>query len=151
MSIILDRGGNTIRVPLTNVASNNRRGGSVQSKLNETTFSQYLDGFQEIQANDLFNAKGRIRYAIDAVDGRGRVVSTQFRLGGWLSGVDPQLRYFQLFNPFAKKRWSVQLQKPGQRVRLYYMANATSDETALMRELLTKLENGDIRITKGRS
>ena len=151
MSITLDRGGNTIRVPLTNAApaANNRRG-SVQSKLNETTFSQYLDGFQEIQATDLPNAKGRIRYVIDAVDGRGRIVSSQFRLGGWLSGVDPQLRYFQLFNPFAKKRWSVQLRKPGQRVRLYYMANATSDETALMRELLTKLENGNIRITKGR-
>ena len=40
----------------------------MQSKLNESTFSQYLDGFQEIQANDLFNAKGRIRYAIDAID-----------------------------------------------------------------------------------
>lgn len=152
MSITLDRG-NTIRVPLTNaspVRNTRSTRNSVQSKLNETSFSQYLDGFQEIQAADLINAKGRIRYAIDTLDNRGRTVSSQYRLGGWLSGVDPQLRYFQLFNPFAKKRWSVQLRKPGQRVRLYYMANATSDETSLMRELLSKLENGEIRITKGR-
>lgn len=151
MSITIDRGNNTMRIPMTGGGSRPENVRGVQSRLTETTFSQYLDGFQEIQARDLLGLRGgRIRYVIDAVDARGRVVSSQYRLGGWLSKVDPGLRYFQLFNPYAKKRWSVQLQNNGQRLRLYYMATATSDETALMRELLTKLENGEIRITKGR-
>ncbi len=154
MSITLERG-NTIRVPVAgrapnaNNANNNRN--SVQSKLDEASFSQYLDGFREIQPNDLIGAKGRVRYAIDTVDSSGRIVSTVYRLGGWLAGVDPTLRYFQLFNPYAKKKWSVQLRRNrGERLRLYYMAMPTSDETALMRELLTKLEDGSIRISKGR-
>lgn len=147
MSITIDRG-NPIRVPVGNVGNGN----GVQSRLNETTFSQYLDGFVEIRPNDLPSiAKGgRIRYVIDTIDPSGRVTSSKYRLGGWLVGVDQQLRYFQLINPIAKKKWSVQLRTPGQRLRLYYMARATSDETALLRELLTKLDNGDIKITRGR-
>lgn len=154
MSITLERG-NTIRVPVGRAPNANNTGaaanGSVQSKLDEASFSQYLDGFREIQPNDLIGAKGRVRYAIDTVDSSGRIVSTTYRLGGWLAGVDPTLRYFQLFNPYAKKKWSVQLRRnQGERLRLYYMATPTSDETALMRELLNKLEDGSIRITKGR-
>jgi hypothetical protein len=152
MSITLERG-NTIRVPIS--STNNAppsRNASVQSKLDEKTFSQYLDGFQEIQPADLLGAKGRIRYAIDTLGSNGRITSTQYRLGGWLAGVDQNLKYFQLLNPYAKKKWSVQLRrKPGERIRLYYMATPTSDETALMRELLAKLENGSIRISRGRN
>lgn len=152
MSITLERG-NTIRVPISSSrapnATNNTNG--VQSKLDESSFSQYLDGFREIQPGDLIGAKGRVRYAIDTIDASGRVVSTAYRLGGWLAGVDPAMKYFQLLNPYAKKKWSVQLRrKPGERLRLYYMAAPTSDETALMRELLSKLEDGSIKITRGR-
>ncbi len=152
MSITLERG-NTIRVPVSTSAPASRsvENNSVQSKLNESTFAQYLDGFQEIQPADLVGARGRVRYAIDAVGSNGRILSTQYRLGGWLAAVDPNLKYFQLLNPYAKKKWSVQLRrKPGERIRLYYMATPTSDETALMRDLLTKLENGTIRISRGR-
>lgn len=150
MSITLERG-NTIRVPVGNVTRNRSENTSVQSKLDETSFSQYLDGFREIQPSDLIGAKGRVRYAIDTVDASGRIVSTVYRLGGWLAAVDSNLKYFQLFNPYAKKKWSVQIRrKSNERLRLYYMAAPTSDETALMRELLSKLEDGSIRITKGR-
>ncbi len=129
-------------------AVNNNAG--VQSRLDETTFSQYLDGFQEVQAADLLNgaAGGRVRYVIDTVDAYGRVVRSDYRLGGWLANVDPQLRYLQLFNPMAKARWSVQLQKPGTRVRLYYMPRGTSDEVSMMRSLLEKLERGEIAISR---
>lgn len=152
MSITLERG-NTIRVPVSTSAPSRsgETAGSVQSKLNETTFAQYLDGFQEIQPADLVGAKGRVRYAIDTIGSNGRIASTQYRLGGWLAAVDPNLKYFQLINPYAKKKWSVQLRrKSGERIRLYYMASPTSDETALMRDLLTKLENGTIKISRGR-
>jgi hypothetical protein len=154
MSITLERG-NTIRVPVSTstptAVANSNATASVQSKLNETTFAQYLDGFQEIQPADLVGARGRVRYAIDTIGANGRITSTQYRLGGWLASVEPNLKFFQLLNPYAKKKWSVQLRrKPGERIRLYYMAAPTSDETALMRDLLTKLENGTIRISRGR-
>ena len=123
----------------------------VQSRLTEQTFSQYLDGFQEVQASDLLEAKGgRVRYAIDTLDSTGRrIVSTQYRLGGWLVSADPGLRFVTLFNPYARKKWSVQVRPDGKRVRLYYMAPPTSDEAAMMRNLLAKLESGEIRITRG--
>jgi len=123
----------------------------VQSRLTEQTFSQYLDGFQEVQASDLLEAKGgRVRYAIDTLDSTGRrIVSTQYRLGGWLVSADPGLRFVTLFNPYARKKWSVQVRPEGKRVRLYYMAPPTSDEAAMMRNLLAKLESGEIQITRG--
>ena len=125
---------------------------SLQSKLTETTFSNFLDGFQEVQARDLLELKGgRVRYVIEDVDAYGNVRSRKYRLGGWLTKVDPMLRYLRLMNPYAKKAWSVQLTPPGQHVRLYYMPPGTSDEIATMRNLLTQMENGTIRITKSRS
>ena len=75
--------------------------------------------------------------------------SVQYRLGGILKSVDPQLRYLRLFNPYAKASWSVQLQPgAGKNVRLYYMAPGTSDEISTMRDLLQKLENGQLIIKK---
>lgn len=125
---------------------------SLQSKLSETTFANFLDGFQEVQARDLLEAKGgRVRYVIEDVDAYGNVRSRKYRLGGWLTKVDPMLRYFRLVNPYAKKAWSVQLQASGQFVRLYYMPPGTSDEIATMRNLLTQMENGTIRINKTRA
>ena len=130
---------------------NQGRGRGVQSRLTEQTFSQYLDGFQEVQASDLLEAKGgRVRYAIDTLDSTGRrITSTQYRLGGWLVSADPGLRFVTLFNPYARKKWSVQVRPDGKRVRLYYMAPPTSDEAAMMRNLLAKLESGEIQITRG--
>ena len=122
---------------------------SVQSRLTETTFANYLDGFTEVQPQDLLEAMGgRLRYVIEDLDSRGNVRSRKYRLGGWLTKVDPGLRYVRLLNPYAKRAWSVQLRPERQNVRLYYMPPGTSDEVATLRNLLTQLENGEIRITK---
>ncbi len=113
----------------------------VQAALDEDSFAAYLDGFEPVGASDLLDARGgRVRYAVDRADG-----STQYRLGGWLQRVDPQLRYVRLFNPYARRSWSVQL---GPGTRLWYMPPGTSDEIATMRRLLQQLESGAIRITK---
>lgn len=123
---------------------------SVQSQLTESTFENYLDGFVEIQPEDLLALRGgRVRYVIETLDARGtRVRSRAYRLGGYLTSVDPALRYFRLLNPYGRRAWSVQLRTPGQRVRLYYCAPATSDEVASLRKLLAMMENGEIRITR---
>jgi hypothetical protein len=125
------------------------QGPSIQSRLTEDTFANFLHGFVEVAASDLLDARGgRVRYVIETVDDRGRVRERQYRLGGWLTRVDPTLRYLRLVNPYAKRSWSVQLAPPGKRVRLYYMAPGTSDEISTLRNLLTQLENGEIRITR---
>ncbi len=122
---------------------------SVQSRLTEATFANFLDGFGEVQPQDLLEARGgRVRYVVEDLDGGGNVRARKYRLGGWLTKVDPSLRYLRLVNPYARKAWSVQLQPRGQSVRLYYMPPGTSDEIATLRNLLTQLENGEIRITK---
>ena len=122
---------------------------SLQAGLDDAGFAKYIDGFEVVRPEDLLEAKGgRVRYVIEDLDSRGNVVMKKFRLGGWLNRVDPQLRFLRLFNPYAKKAWSVQLATPRQRVRLYYMAPGTSDEVAMMRKLLQQLENGDITIRK---
>lgn len=122
---------------------------SVQTRLTEDTFGNYLDGFQQVTPEDLLDAKGgRVRYVIESVDSWGGASNAQYRLGGWLTKVDPALRYIRLVNPYAKRAWSVQLRPPGKRVRLYYMPPGTSDEVATMRNLLTQLESGRIRITR---
>lgn len=127
----------------------NTPGRGVQSRLNEGTFANFLDGFEEVSAQDMLDAKGgRVRYVIESLDSRGNVTGRKYRLGGWLTKVDPGLRYLRLVNPYAKRSWSVQLQPPAQRVRLYYMPPGTSDEIATLRNLLTQLENGEIRITR---
>lgn len=132
------------------MAATNQRGGSVQSRLTDATFANFLDGFTEVQGRDLLEARGgRVRYAIEDLDARGRPTGArQYRLGGWLTKVDPMLRYLRLVNPYAKRAWSVQLQPAGKRVRLYYMPPGTSDEVATLRSLLTQMESGQIRITK---
>lgn len=121
----------------------------VQSRLTEDTFANFLDGFAEVQPQDLLEARGgRVRYVIEDLDAAGNVASRKYRLGGWLTKVDPMLRYLRLVNPYAQKSWSVQLRPQGQNVRLYYMPPGTSDEVATLRSLLTQLENGEIRITR---
>ncbi len=118
--------------------------------MNEETFATYLDGFDAVQPRDLLEARGgRVRYVVETLDARGTPKSRQYRLGGWLTRVDPLLRYIKLFNPYAKKAWSVQLAPgPRQRVRLYYMPPGTSDEVAMMRTLLQQIESGELTIKK---
>lgn len=125
---------------------------TVQSRLTETTFANFLDGFQEVQARDLLEARGgRVRYVIETYDADGGVADQKFRLGGWLTKVDPALRYLRLVNPYARKAWSVQLRPGrGQGVRLYYMPPGTSDEVATLRSLLAQMESGAVRIVKTR-
>lgn len=126
-------------------------GGSVQSRLTEATFANYLEGFAEVVPSDLVGGEGgRVRYVLEELDARGRVRARKYRLGGWLTAVDPGLRYLRLVNPYARKAWSVQLRAPDQRTRLYYTPPATSREIGAMRSLLTQLENGDIRIEQVR-
>ena len=122
---------------------------TVQSRLTDATFANFLDGFTEVQPRDLLEARGgRVRYVIEDLDARGAVTNRKYRLGGYLTHVDPGLRYLRLLNPYAKAAWSVQLRPQGQAVRLYYMAPGTSDEVATLRSLLTQMENGQIRIVK---
>lgn len=133
-------------------------GSSVQGSLTEDTFQKkYLEGYTQIVPQDLLDAKGgNVRYAIDTMR-NGRIVSTQYRLGGILTTVDPRLRYIRLYNPYAKGpqashagvSWSVQLFRQGdERLRLWYMPPSSRDEIVMFRKLLQQLENGDIKITK---
>jgi hypothetical protein len=122
----------------------------IQSQLTEATFRQYLDGFIGILPKDLPATTGnRLRYAIDTVDASGRVLSTQYRLGGWVKSVAPDLSSVVLFNPFARKTWSLRVaQPPNKRLRLYFSRRGTSDETAAIRSLVTKLKNGQLMLAR---
>lgn len=123
---------------------------TLQSRLTEDTFARYLEGFAPAMPHDLLDSRGgQVRYAIDTIDATGAVISTLYRLGGTLTVVDPELRYFRLLNPYARRSWSVQLcRKPRERVRLWYMPRATRDEIIMFRKLLAQLEAGQIRITR---
>lgn len=124
--------------------------GGIQKNLNETTFRQYLDGFVGILPKDLPATLGnRLRYAIDTVDSAGRVVSTQYRLGGWVKSVAPDLSNVTLFNPYAKKSWTLKIPQPAnKRLRLYFARRGTSDETATIRALINKIQNGSLRVSR---
>lgn len=124
---------------------------TLQSRLTEETFARYLEGFAPAVPHDLLDSRGgQVRYAIDTIDAAGSVISTLYRLGGTLTTVDPELRYFRLLNPYARRSWSVQLcrRNPRERVRLWYMPRATRDEIIMFRKLLAQLEAGQIRITR---
>ena len=126
-------------------------GGGVQAGLTERSFQKYLRGYDAIDnLSDLLGAAGgRVRYALETLDSSGRVKDVQYRLGGILKNVDPRLRYLRLFNPYARATWSVQLEPAaGKRLRLYYMPPGTGDEISTMRDLLQKLENGELVIKK---
>jgi len=125
-------------------------GNGVQKNLNESSFRQYLDGFVGILPKDLPKTTGgRLRYAIDTVNPSGQVISTEYRLGGWVKYVSPDLSSVTMFNPFAKKSWTLKIpQPPNKRLRLYFFQKGTSDETAVVRALITKLENGSIKLSK---
>jgi hypothetical protein len=141
------RNGNSARNSARNSATG--RPQSLQGTLTETTFANYLDGFTEVTPRDLLQAKGgRVRYVIETLGPNGRVAARDYRLGGWLAKVDPALRFLRLFNPYAKKAWSVQLEAKDKAVRLYYMPQGTSDEVATLRRLLEQMETGKIRITR---
>ncbi|AGE51609.1 hypothetical protein PBCVCvsA1_576L [Paramecium bursaria Chlorella virus CvsA1] len=126
------------------------RTSGVQKNLTETSFRQYLDGFVGILPKDLPKTiGGRLRYAIDTVNQNGQIVSTEYRLGGWVKSVSPDLSSVTMFNPFAKKSWTLKIPQPSnKRLRLYYFQRGTSDETAVVRALITKLENGSIRLSR---
>jgi hypothetical protein len=122
----------------------------IQSQLTEATFRQYLDGFVGILPKDLPSTTGnRLRYAIDTVDTNGRTLSTQFRLGGWVKSVASDLSSVVLFNPFARKTWTLRIpQPPNKRLRLYFARRGTSDETAAIRSLVSKLQNGQLQLAR---
>jgi hypothetical protein len=95
-------------------------GRGVQSQLTEATFRQYLAGFVQISPMNLPATPGkRIRYAIDTVDNKsGRVISTQFRLGGIVKAISGD--NVMMFNPGAGKTWNLKIsQPPNKRLRLY--------------------------------
>lgn len=120
----------------------------IQNHLTEPTFRQYLDGFVEITRADLpITPGGRLRYAIDTISG-GRVVSTLYRLGGFVKSVSADLSSVTLFNPFVNKSWTFKTVQPGKRVRLYFFKRPTSDEGALARQLVQRLQTGQVRLVK---
>jgi hypothetical protein len=140
------------------MASANQTKPSVQAGLTESSFARYLEGYSQVVPQDLVDAKGgQLRYAVDTMAPGGRVVSTQFRLGGRLIAVDPNMRFIRLLNPYATApnkthpgiSWSVQLDPGyGKRLRLWYMPPGSKDEIIMFRKLLEQLEKGDIKITK---
>lgn len=127
---------------------NNRPG--VQRTLTEDRFREYCEGYNRIVPADLLEARGgQVRYAVDTINAAGQVVRTKYRLGGTLTKVDPGLRFFRLLNPYARRAWSVQLQRPpNERLRLWHMPPATRDETIMFRKLLQQLERNEIQITR---
>ena len=123
----------------------------MQAGLDWPQFEERLEGYDEVRVEDMLDMRGgRVRYMIEVMDPRvpGRVSSRLYRLGGVLTHVDPQLRYLKLRNVAAGKNWSVQLRKPGERVRLWYMSPATDSEAIAIRTLLRKLESGELTLTR---
>jgi hypothetical protein len=130
--------------------------GGVQSSLTEDTFAEYLEGYEPTTPDELLEVSGgRVRYAIDTMRGR-RVESTLYRLGGVLTSIDTEEyppRYLRLLNPYASSgagvTWSVQLQTPGKRTRLWYAPpDGNIGNMKAMRDLLRRLETGEFRVTK---
>ncbi|AGE59229.1 hypothetical protein PBCVOR070422_808R [Paramecium bursaria Chlorella virus OR0704.2.2] len=122
----------------------------VQNQLTETTFRQYLSGFVSILPKDLPGTTGkRLRYAIDTVDANGRILSTQYRLGGWVKSVSPDLSSVILFNPYAKKSWTLRIPQPAnKRLRLYFAGKGADGDSAVIRSLINKLQNGQLHISR---
>lgn len=122
---------------------------TVQDGLTDEQFLAAVEGFDEIHPEALLTVKGgRIRYIVDTVDDTGTVLERKYRLGGFLCAVDPELRYFRLMNPYARVSWSVQLQHPDRRVRMWYLAPPKSEEIIAFRRLLRQLEAGEISIVR---
>ncbi|AGE49161.1 hypothetical protein ATCVBr0604L_435R [Acanthocystis turfacea Chlorella virus Br0604L] len=98
----------------------------IQKNLTESTFRQYLRGYVQIVVADLPKTVGnKIRYAIDTLDPTGRVVSTQYRLGGFVKSVAPDMSSAALYNPYAKKQWTLKIKQPAnKRLRVYYARRA---------------------------
>lgn len=133
---------------------------TLQSKLDDESFMEYCDGYEEIQPVDLYRVSlgGRIRYITYELDAAGEVVNTKYRLGGILIKVDVDLRYITLKNPridprtpakkgeFNKRSWSVQLKTPDTRVRLFYLAPASNEEVVAFRNLLADIEDGKLEL-----
>ncbi len=94
-------------------------GPGIQSRLTEATFRQYLVGFVQISPMNLPATIGkRIRYAIDTVDKTGRIMSTQYRLGGIVKTITGD--NVTMFNPGARATWTLKItQPPNKRLRLY--------------------------------
>lgn len=95
--------------------------GGVQKNLTEVTFRRYLTGYQEILPMNLPMIIGkRIRYAIDTFDSARRIIKTDYRLGGVVRFVSPDLSYATLFNPVLNKSWNLNIRQPaGKRLRIY--------------------------------
>jgi Tfp pilus assembly protein PilX len=122
----------------------------VQNQLTETTFRQYLGGFVGILPNDLPRTTGkRLRYAIDTVDANGRILSTQYRLGGIVKSVSPDLSSVVMFNPYAKKSWTLRIPQPAnKRLRLYFAEQGAGGNSTLIRSLINKLQTGQLHISR---
>ena len=130
-------------LPLPPLSPSNMRVG-VQSNLTEATFRQYLVGFVQITPRDLPATLGkRIRYAIDTVDKTGRVVSTQYRLGGIVKAVSGD--NVTMFNPSARKTWTLKITQPkNKRLRLYF--NAMTNKNAAINALMANIRSGQIKL-----
>jgi hypothetical protein len=120
-------------------------GSGVQKHLTEATFRQYLMGFVQISPRDLPGTIGkRIRYAIDTVDKSGRVVSTQYRLGGIVKAISGD--NVIMFNPSARKTWTLKItQPPNKRIRLYFNSPDSNNKNEAIHALLAKIQSGQIR------
>lgn len=138
---------------------------TTQSMLTEEKFQEYLDGYERIEALDLYKVSlgGRMRYVTETLDGAGKVINRQYRLGGILIKVDRDLRFVTLKNTRIDPRggggqanrptWSVQLRTPNTKMRLYYMAPPSSEEVIAFRKVLQDIDDGtlELRVKKSKS
>jgi len=124
-------------------------------------FAKLLRGYEELSPQELldddFEKGGYLRYAIETVSSRGRVVHTDYKRGGLLTTIEPTGRYVRLMNPYSSTTngrpyvWAIKLIRPdNERIRLWYKPRCKAEEVVLFRELLKQLEEGKISIIQRR-
>ena len=96
-----------------------------------------------------------MRYAIDTVSSRGRVIRSSYKRGGVLVTVDPHSEFIRLINPYRRVNgrpfmWTVRLNRAEQneQVRLWYKPRCRTEEVIIFRELMKQLEAGTIQIVR---
>lgn len=102
--------------------------------------------YVRVNPEDLLHLnRGFLRYAVDTIEDG--VVNHKYGCG-YLLAVDPNLRYLQLV--LRKYHWTLKLDNPERRIRLYFREKKTAaeEEVEVFRKLLQQLENGEIEIVK---
>jgi hypothetical protein len=118
---------------MVNSKYKNPKDGSKQSKLTKVDIKEKLIGYKTLHEKDynyLFTLpvfKTWIKYY--------NHVTKQFRIGGLLMKVDPQLRFITLVNTGIKKSWSVQLKTNENVIFVPEIVNVTIKKSEINSEI----------------